>query len=131
MKTVKFQNPLKVSQSFELTMPVINAVGERIGEKATLFTVEPGAEVEILAIYERAIHIVHNGVVMGGLAPLLRRVEPPQDYRVHIALLPSDNDGIRMSVTADDVAARMFKQTENGPAADPMMAAARARKGTK
>lgn len=42
--------------------------------KRRRYTILPGQEIRIPGEYDRAIHDVRNGVIMGGLAPRLERV---------------------------------------------------------
>jgi hypothetical protein len=50
------------------------------------YVVQAGKEAQIPSEYDRAIHDVRDGVIVGGLAPLLLRVVP--DGELHPALDP-------------------------------------------
>jgi hypothetical protein len=52
------------------------------------FTFPPGKEVQVPSEYDRAIHDVRDGVIVGGLAPLLERAVP--DGALHPALDPEE-----------------------------------------
>ena len=73
--------------------------GERVVEKvrtvhlATFVGVEiePGKKAKLPSEWDRVVHRVHNGSVIGGQAPLLRRTG--QGYEVDKALLPPSAGG--------------------------------------
>jgi hypothetical protein len=52
------------------------------------FVFPPGKEVQVPSEYDRAIHDVRDGVIVGGLAPLLERAMP--DGALHPALDPEE-----------------------------------------
>jgi hypothetical protein len=52
------------------------------------FVFPPGKEVQVPSEYDRAIHDVRDGVIVGGLAPLLERAVP--DGALHPALDPEE-----------------------------------------
>jgi hypothetical protein len=52
------------------------------------FLFPPGKEVQVPSEYDRAIHDVRDGVIVGGLAPLLERAVP--DGILHSALDPEE-----------------------------------------
>lgn len=52
------------------------------------FVFPPGKEVQVPSEYDRAIHDVRDGVIVGGLAPLLERSVP--DGVLHSALDPEE-----------------------------------------
>lgn len=56
--------------------------------------IEPGAKVKLPKIWDSAIHRVHNGSVIGGSAPLLRRAAG-QTEKVARELLPPSAGGPR------------------------------------
>lgn len=52
------------------------------------FVFPPGREVQVPSEYDRAIHDVRDGVIVGGLAPLLERAAP--EGALHPALDPEE-----------------------------------------
>lgn len=65
-KFTRWHNPLSVRQNV-----VISHDGD---SRPTQYTIKPGETREIPSRYDLAIHRVHNGVVIGGLAPQLVKV---------------------------------------------------------
>lgn len=62
----RWHNPLDVPQRVDI----------RHGDepRPTRFTIKPGETVEIPSRYDYAIQVVQNGVIVGGLAPQLRKM---------------------------------------------------------
>jgi hypothetical protein len=79
----------------------------------------PGKEVQVPSEYDRAIHDVRDGVIVGGLAPLLERIVP--DGALHPALDPEE--AARKAATEEAERALLAKK-----AADEVLAQTRSPK---
>jgi hypothetical protein len=80
------------------------------------YSIAAGKETQIPSEYDRAIHDVRDGVIVGGLAPLLERVVP--DGVLHPALDPEE--AARKAASLESERALLAKK-----AADDVLAAAR------
>ena len=83
------------------------------------FVFPPGKEVQVPSEFDRAIHDVRDGVIVGGLAPLLERAVP--DGVLHSALDPEE--AARKAATEEAEKAVIAKK-----AADEVLAQTRAPK---
>jgi hypothetical protein len=80
------------------------------------YTIPAGKETQIPSEYDRAIHDVRDGVIVGGLAPLLERVVP--DGVLHPSLDPEES--ARKASALESEKALLAKK-----AADEVLAATR------
>ena len=89
--------------------------------------VAPGASVELPAEYANAIHEVRDGVIVGGIAPLLVREIPTQTAKLHPSLIPRRSEVSFTPIDAADVGARVSSALA-GDDDEPAIAKARARR---
>jgi hypothetical protein len=64
-------------------------VYESHGRPRKRFLFPPGKEVHVPTEYDKAIHDIRDGIIVGGLAPLLERVVP--DGILHPSLDPEES----------------------------------------
>jgi hypothetical protein len=92
------------------------------------YEVPARGEAEIPSEWDGAIHRVHDGAVIGGLAPLLIRKD--QKYGLDPALIPVPEVARpRGGVMPEELAARLRAQA--APAADDAMVKARAKRAAR